>query len=125
MPYEAKIEAFSDHIRAEVSGTRVPGEAVADAGLVGQKVVDLCREKGIHKVLLAINLAGRLSAIDAYEIVSDSEQYGWSRELKTALVDLNAESLEDSFFTETVAVNRAFPMGVFDNEEEAKDWLLG
>lgn len=125
MSYEAKIETFSDHIRAVVSGTRTPGTAVANADLVGQRLVELCQKTGIKKVLLVINLSGRLSATDAYDIVANSEQYGWSREFKLALVDLNAESLEDSFFTETVAVNRAYPMSVFDNEEEAKDWLLG
>jgi len=50
MPYETKIEVLPDHIRAEVSGTRVPGE--------------------------------------------------------------------------TVALNRAYPISVFDSEKEAKDWLL-
>jgi len=124
MPYDAKIQTFEDHIRAHVTGTRVPGQAVADADVVGEELVRLCREKGIYKVLLVLDLAGRLSAIDAYEIVSSSEQYGWSREFKLAFVDLNAESLEDSYFTETVAVNRAYAMSVFDNEEEAKAWLL-
>jgi hypothetical protein len=124
MPYDATIETLENHIRAYVTGTRVPGQAVTDADVVGEELVKLCRETDINKVLLVIDLAGRLSAIDAYEIVSSSEQYGWSRKIKLAFVDLNAESLEDSYFTETVAVNRAFPMSVFDNEEEALDWLL-
>jgi hypothetical protein len=125
MPYQANIEALPNHIRAEVSGTRIPGEAVADASLVGQEIVRLCREKGIGRVLLVLNLSGRLSVTDAYDIVANSEQYGWSRQTKLAFVDLNRDSLKDSQFIETVAVNRAFPMAVFDNEEEARDWLLG
>ena len=124
MPYDVTIQPFDDHIRACVSGTRVPGQAVANADLVGKNLVELCREKRINKVLLVLDLSGRLSAVDAYEIVSSSEQYGWSREIKLAFVDLNSESLEDSYFTETVAVNRAFPMRVFDNEEDALHWLL-
>jgi len=124
MPYDATIQTFENHVRAHVTGARVPGQAVADADIVGEELVTLCREKGINKILLVIELAGRLSAIDAYEIVSSSEQYGWSREFKLAFVDLNAESLEDSYFTETVAVNRAYSMSVFDDEEEAKVWLL-
>ena len=124
MPYDATIHTFDDYIRADVTGTRIPGQAVADADVVGEELVRLCRETGIKKVLLVIELTGRLSSVDAYEIVSSSEEYGWSREFKLAFVNLNAESLEDSYFTETVAVNRAYSMNVFDNEEEAKDWLL-
>jgi hypothetical protein len=125
VPYQSNIEAFPDYIRAEVSGVRVPGEAVADANLVGQEIVRLCRETGLDKVLLVLNLSGRLPVTDAYDIVANSEQYGWSRQMKLAFVDLNKDSLEDSQFIETVAVNRAFPMTVFDNEEDARDWLLG
>ena len=124
MPYDATIHTFDDYIRADVTGTRIPGQAVADADVVGEELVRLCRETGIKKVLLVIELTGRLSSVDAYEIVSSSEEYGWSREFKLAFVNLNADSLEDSYFTETVAVNRAYSMNVFDNEDEAKDWLL-
>jgi hypothetical protein len=124
MPYDATIQTFDDYIRADVTGTRVPGQVVADADVVGEELVSLCPETGSKKVLLVIELTGRLSAVDAYEIVSSSEQYGWSREFRLAFVNLNAESLEDSYFTETVAVNRAYSMNVFDNEEEAKAWLL-
>lgn len=124
MPYETEIEVFPDYIRAEVSGTRAPGDSVVNADIVGQELVRLCREKGIEKVLLVLDLSGRLSVTDAYDIVANSEQYGWSRHMKLAFVDLNADSLEDSQFIETVALNRAFPISVFDNEEEARDWLL-
>jgi len=125
MPYDATIETFENHIRAYVTGTRVPGQAVTDADVVGEKLVELCRETDITRVLLVLDLAGRLSVTDAYEIVASSEQYGWSREFKVAFANLNAESLEDTYFTETVAVNRAYQMSVFDNEAEALDWLLG
>jgi len=125
MPYDAEIRTFEDYIRAQVTGTRLPGRAVADADVVGEKIVELCRETGIRNVLVVLDLAGRLSAIDAYEMVSSAEQYGWSRDFRLAFVDLNAESLQDVYFTETVAVNRAFSVSVFDNEEEAKNWLLG
>ena len=125
MPYQTNIETYPDYIRVEVSGTRLPGQAVADADVVGKKIVSLCRDKEIDKVLLVLNLSGRLSVTDAYDIVANSEEYGWSRQFKLAFVDLNTDSLQDSHFIETVALNRAFPINVFDNEEEARDWLLG
>ncbi len=122
--YQFEIHPNPDHIRVEVSGVRKPGQAVANANLVGEEITKVCRETGINQVLLLLNLSGRMSATDAYEIVTESGSYGWSRAFKLAFVDLNPESLPDSHFTETVAVNRAYRMKVFGNEADAKEWLL-
>ena len=125
MPYETNIEVFPDHVRTDVTGVRITGEVVSNSDLLGQEMVRACSENSIHRILLVLHLTGRLSSIDAYEMVLNSEQYGWSRDMKMAIVDMNEESLQDSEFVETVAVTRAYPVSVFDNEEEARDWLLG
>lgn len=124
MPYETEIQAFEDHIRVAVSGTRMPGKVVADAIRVGKQISKACRDAGVHRVLAIFHMTGRLPPTEAYEIFSDPEALGWSRDIKLALVDMNEDSKEDSLFSETVAVNRAYQMGVFDTEAEAKDWLL-
>jgi hypothetical protein len=124
MAYMAEIETRPDHIRVEVSGHRTPGKTVEDAGVVGRQIVAECRRSAIEKILLVLQLTGRMHPLDAYTLVTGSEDYGWSRSFKLAFVDLNAESHEDSLFTETVAVNRAYLMKVFDNEQDATEWLL-
>lgn len=124
MPYETTIESFEDYVRAEVSGDRIPGREVNDATQAGRKMSAACRDYGANKLLVIFKMTGRLGPIEAYEIFSNPEDYGWSRDVKVAIVDENPESQEDSTFSETVAVNRAYDMRVFDNEIEAKVWLL-
>lgn len=124
MSYKVDLRAEQDYIRAEVSGARILGDAATDAGRVGEQVVQACNEAGIRRVLLILNLSGRLSAIDSYEMVTNAPQYGWKHAFRLAMVDLNEESFDDVRFTETVAVNRSYEMKVFNNEQDALDWLL-
>jgi len=124
MSYDFDIQARQDHIRVEVSGDRTAGDAVADAGLVGRQIVEKFRDSKIDRVLLVLKLSGRASAIDVFKIITESEQYGWSHDIKLAFVDMNAESIDDVKFAETVAFNRAYRVRVFDNEIDARRWLL-
>jgi len=124
MTYEVKLQAHANHLEFRVFGDRLAGDAVTDADLVGQQVLEQCRAHEINNILLILELTGAVSAIDIYQIVTNSEQYGWRHDLKMALVDLNRDSLADSQFTETVAVNRAYRVRAFDNERDASEWLL-
>ena len=60
----------------------------------------------------------------SYDIVDRAEEFGWSKRFRLALVDCNEASRKDNLFTETVAVNRFYSLLVFDNEQDAKGWLL-
>jgi hypothetical protein len=124
MSYETRFEVFDDHIRIEVSGVRVPGEVGADSGEVVEKTMQVIDKTGITNCLLVLSLSGTLSPIDAFDIVSVSEEFGWQRNFRAAIVERNAAAIEDTHFTEIVAGNRAFPVRVFDNDEDARDWLL-
>ncbi len=124
MPYETEIELQRDYVRIEVTGERRYGDAASDASQVGQRIVEFCRETDNYRVLVILNLRGRLSATDSYDMVEDAKEYGWDRRFKLAFVDTNKESLDDVRFTETVAVNRAYSVRAFSDEAEAIDWLL-
>jgi hypothetical protein len=124
MPYQTEIEAFESHIRVVVKGERVPGHVAADSSLVMEKTIEAINETGISNCLVILDLAGNLTAMDSFDMVSMSEEVGWQRDYRIALVNLDPESLEDAQFTEIVAGNRAYPLRVFGNEEDAKDWLL-
>jgi len=124
MPYQVHIETQGDRVRVNVSGTLAPGHEVEDSVRAWRQVADACRDTGIEKILTVFELEGHLSPIDAYDIVARTEEFGWSHAFKMAVVDLNKETLEDNLFAETVAVNRAYQIMVFDNEADARDWLL-
>ena len=124
MPYEIQIQVHESYLRAEISGARTPGQEVHDAMHTGRQISDAVRHSGVSKVLAIFKMTGRLPAVESYEIYSNPQEFGWSREVKVALVDMNPESKDDSLFSETVAVNRAYDMSVFDNERDALEWLL-
>lgn len=124
MAYETHITDYPDYVRVHVCGERSPGQSVANADRVGKMIVDYCRDKGVDKILLVLELEGRLGPLDAVGIVTHSPDYGFHHGFKLAFVDLNADSYRDSLFTETVALNRAYSMKVFDREQAAREWLL-
>lgn len=124
MSYVTDFQVLDDHIRIEVTGERVPGNVAPDSGEVIEKTMQVIEKTGITNCLLILNLTGALSPMDAFDIVAISEEVGWKRNFKVAMVERNAAALEDTHFTEIVAGNRAYPVRVFDNEDDARDWLL-
>lgn len=124
MAYQAQIDVRDGYLRVAVSGTRRLGDAATDASEVGMQVVSACREHSIYRVLLVLDLTGRLSAFDSYEMVSNARDYGWTHAFRLAIVDNNPRSMVDSEFTETIAVNRAYAVKAFRDEDEALQWLL-
>lgn len=124
MPYDSEFEMHSDHLRVVVTGVRRMGDAAFDAAEVGARIVERCNEAEIFRVLVVLNLSGRLSAVDSYEVVVNSARYGWNHKFRLALVDANKESVDGVRFTETVAVNRWYEVRAFTDEDEALAWLL-
>jgi hypothetical protein len=124
MPYQTEIDVLDNHIRVVVTGERVPGHVADDASLVMEQTIEAIGSSGIRNCLIVLDLAGNLTAMDSFDMVSVSEEVGWKRDYRVAFVNLNPESLESAQFTEIVAGNRAYPLRVFGNEEDAKDWLL-
>jgi hypothetical protein len=124
LPYEVDIELRENHVRVYVTGERRTGDAAFEAGQAGRHIVEFCRKAEIYRVLVVLNLSGRLSAIDSYEIVDQSKEYGWDFNYRLAFVATNQESADDVKFTEMIAVNRAYAVKQFGDEAEGLDWLL-
>jgi len=125
MPYEVRIREFEDYIKVEASGKRTPGNEEKDALSVWSRVAEVCRAKQIDRILGIYNITGRLPTPAAHAIAYNPARFGWSRRFKLALVDLNEESRQDVLYVEDVAVSSGYKVRVFDNEQEAKAWLLG
>ena len=124
MSLEINIREFKDYIRVDVSGTRTRGKEMEEALELMKRIVEVCRASGIYRVLSVSRVSGQIPTLDAYQIVRMPQKFGWDKNYKLAVVDMNEESRQVTLFTEDVAVNRGFNSKVFDNEEEAKKWLL-
>jgi hypothetical protein len=124
MLHKIVLQEKKDYIRLEITGTGIPANEKYDAANVLARVADICNVKQIHRVLVISKMTGNLSPLAAYSIADLPEEYGWSRSFKLAIVDLNEEYRKGNTFIETVAVNRGYDVKVFENEKDAKDWLL-
>ena len=124
MSYEVNIQEQQDHIRVEVSGERIPGHEEDDAIEVWSCVAKNCEAKKQDRILCIHSVTGRLPATAAHAIGFDPARFGWDRRFQLALVNVNEESRLDTLFLEDVAVSSGYQMRVFDDEEEARKWLI-
>ena len=123
MPYKVNIEEKEDHIRVVISGEWTKGNEAEEVISAWSQVVEICHMKNINNILAIGKVTGLLSPIAAYNIAKYPGDHGWSRKFKLAVVALG-ESWKSNLFAETVADNRGYTLKVFDNEQDAKTWLL-
>jgi hypothetical protein len=124
MPYQVDIQKHDKYVRVHVKGERRYGDAAVEAAQVGRQIVEYCRVANIYRVMVILDLNGRLSAIDSLEMVAGSQQYGWDHSFKLAFVVTNAGSIEDVKFTESIATDREYAVKAVTEEAEAVDWLM-
>jgi hypothetical protein len=124
MPYDLCIEEKDNYIRVEASGNRVPGRLAEDAIQLWAKVSEHCRVKNISNILAIYNISGNIPSQVIIDVTRNPESFGWNKSLKLALVDLNEDSRKGNYLTEAIAARRGYAFRVFDNEEEARAWLI-
>ena len=80
-----------------------------------------CKEAGCRKVLiLGPRTKVRLSTQEIFDLGKEIAKLS----LQIAVVELHDASKENVEFLENVVVNRGVPIQFFDNEQDAKDWLV-
>ncbi len=127
MRYKLAIKEEQGYILFKVTGNRIKGEENKDALEIWLKVGEVCNDKRIFKALVIFNLTGELSTMVAYRAVESLANISSLQNLKIAFIDLNTSSSKINRFSETVAVNRIDireSFNMFDDEEEAKEWLF-
>jgi uncharacterized protein YfkK (UPF0435 family) len=83
-----------------------------------------CEEVNCLSVLIEERLEGpRLNTLDIFQLVTEGSSHAIGKFQAIAYVDINAVNASMQF-AETVAVNRAIPVRVFDTVDEAENWLL-
>jgi hypothetical protein len=128
MPYKVTIKENPDYIRVKVAGKWTQGNELDDSLDVWTQVADFCRKrrkKGIFYILSVWDVSGKLPTLAAFQLGDSASEISKGLRFKLAVVHLHKERFKDSLFAEKVAVNRGANVKVFDNEREAKKWLLG
>jgi hypothetical protein len=112
----------------EVTGERESRQQIIESAKeFWPRILDLCDETGIYRVLAIFGLSGDLPTMTRYELGEWAANYGRSVKARIAFVNLNEESRNINRFIEDVAVNRALnpeKVKVFGDERSAKEWLL-
>ena len=124
MTYDFIIKEKSDHIRLEISGSWTPGNEAEDVKSVWARVAEICRTNNVCRILAIWDIPGHLPTLAAYNMAKSPEEFGWSRRLKLAVVYSSGQRMQDSLFGEDIAVNRGYNIKMFNNEQDAKAWLL-
>ena len=125
MPYECIIQENQDHLRVKVSGNSVPGKELDDAIDVLTQVADICQKKRISRILTIWDVPGHLPSIIGYNIVDFANRFNWGFNFKMAVVYCHKGRFQDALFMEKVAIHHGYKVKMFENEQEAKSWLLG
>ena len=121
MTYTLTIEQKLEYLHAVVTGrnTRENVERYME------QVFRECQARGCSKLLVEERLDGpRLGALEVFEVVSGGASRFVGVATAIAYVDVNAVG-DMMNFAEDVAVNRAMPVRVFPNVEDAERWLTG
>lgn len=119
MPCLLQFDDRLNYLFVRVSGANTP-ENVADYLM---RVLEECQRLGHSRVLIDENLDGpRLSVDEIFMIAAEGASNALGVFDAIAFVDEQAG--DNSYFTETVAVNRGMPIRAFSNVGEAESWLL-
>jgi hypothetical protein len=88
-----------------------------------KEVADECRRANRRKVLIEEDINDQMSTTEMYRFTSEIMDIGFSG-IHVAFVDRHLNQHELNKFGELVATNRGFLGKIFDNVEEAEQWLL-
>lgn len=119
--YTLAIENKGDHLFVRSSGIRTRDTVTA----MTMEIFNAALAHSLSKALIDVRkLKGRLGILDSYLIVTEVFQKLRGKGIrKAAIVDERVSSLR-WWFLETVAVNHGFNFRVFDNQEDALEWLV-
>jgi hypothetical protein len=124
MPHKLIFQKNPDHVRVEVSGESTPGKEMNEVVDILKQATEICHKEGIKRILAIFDVPGKLPSMAGFDFVELSNKFNWDTHFKLAVVYLHEERLISARFAETVAVNRGYMVKLFENEQEAKSWLL-
>ncbi|TVT54508.1 MAG: hypothetical protein FHK82_09935 [Sedimenticola thiotaurini] len=125
MAYKLIFEEEGNYLTVTVEGSRTHADPVKSGQMVVDKVFEKCKASGHTRVMLVSHLTGNYPPFANYQVVSSLEQVGVPKEWRLAYVNLDQASHTAIMFSETLAVKKGFQARVFENEQEARDWLNG
>ena len=121
MGYSIEMEVREDYLFATACGERTAENVSA----IAREVIDECVQRNVAHVLLDLrHLTGRLNIADSLSVVTKGfPEIGVFRRLERVAVLEMSERYERSRFFERVAHSRGYNIRMFDDQQEALDWI--
>jgi len=121
MEYTTEYKEMDDIYLVQVTGrVKRPDDSVA----LQQFARQIEEESGHHRFLFDMRqaqiVAGTYSTFETGTVPNDASR----KQLQEIVALVYAGDLEDHKFMETVAVNRGYQLKVFDDMDEATEWLI-
>ena len=89
-----------------------------------RQIIDECDKHKCYNILTIAYLENSLTTMENYDLAKMLEEEGFSKKHRLALVDLNPDTYNSTYQAETVLFYHFFNARLFQEEEEAKQWLL-
>lgn len=119
IPYQLTLDERPAFLHAKVAGERTPENAMRCL----DEVYQACVRTGIANVLLEMAFTGpSLGAPGIIKVIEHASANG-ARLGRIAYVEASLDGRQRARFAETVAVNRAVNVRLFDDAEQAAAWL--
>ena len=119
IPYHSTIEEHPTYLHARVVGPRTPENALRYL----DEVNAACQRTGLVHVLLEMAFSGpSLGTTGIMRVIGERSADG-AKLRRIAYVEASEDGQQRAKFAETVAVNRAVNVRLFDNVEDARRWL--
>ena len=120
MNYELRFREEPTYLHAIVTGRNTKENVAAYM----DEVLSECQARRSSRVLIEERLEGpRLQTLDVFQVASEGSSRAFGKLKAVAYVDVHAAG-DLMRFAETVAVNRAMPVTVFQTVADARKWLL-
>lgn len=117
--YRLTLEERPGYLHAKVAGERTPGNAMRCL----DEVYAACVRTGLANVLLEMAFTGpSLGAPGIIKVIEHASANG-ARLGRIAYVEASLDGLQRAKFAETVAVNRAVNVRLFEDAAQAAAWL--
>lgn len=123
MPYTITFLEQNGYLRVEMRGNRNTGDPARSGRSAVDQIVEKCRESGYTRILIISHLTGDYPPFANYQVVSAMAQEAIPEEWKMAYINLDPNSHKAVQFSETMATRKGVQARLFDNEQDAIDWL--
>ena len=119
-PYEIAFERRPGYLYVYVSGEHDSYEISRSYWL---EVAEHCRKIDCNKILIEEDIPEAVSPADMYQLATELPKMGFLG-VRVAFYDRYADQQDLNEFGELVAVNRGLYGKLFNDINEAEDWLL-